>query len=183
MVDFQAACRGDSGSPMVFYINALRRWQVEGIVSHFFFDEPCSMRRPGQYSIFTRVNRFVDWIQTNIEDTPTLIYPTNERLSKTQAYKNSTVKRYHTSRHVNRYEAAAERDERNIIDRRLSPSHGMKGTKNETDLPFPFKAVTECPWLFMAASPFFLKTHYSQLQYEHMVNSIMRSSTGRGMFG
>ncbi|CAG0884646.1 unnamed protein product, partial [Darwinula stevensoni] len=54
--DFQAACPGDSGSPMVFYTHALRQWQIEGIVSHFFIKESCSMRRPGQYTIFTKVN-------------------------------------------------------------------------------------------------------------------------------
>ncbi|CAG0887511.1 unnamed protein product [Darwinula stevensoni] len=67
--DFQAACAGDSGSPMVFYTDALRQWQIEGIVSHTFTKEPCSLRRPGEYTIFTRVNRFVDWIQTNTEYT------------------------------------------------------------------------------------------------------------------
>ncbi|CAG0897187.1 unnamed protein product [Darwinula stevensoni] len=31
--DFQAACLGDSGSPMVFYTHALKQWQIEGIIS------------------------------------------------------------------------------------------------------------------------------------------------------
>ncbi|CAG0904335.1 unnamed protein product, partial [Darwinula stevensoni] len=52
--DYKTVCRGDSGSPMVFF--SARRWHVEGIVSHSLFDQPCSMRRPGQYTIFTKVN-------------------------------------------------------------------------------------------------------------------------------
>ncbi|CAG0902989.1 unnamed protein product, partial [Darwinula stevensoni] len=54
---FQLVCSGDSGSPMVFYTQDLRQWQIEGIVSHYLSWEPCSMKRPGEYGIFTRVNR------------------------------------------------------------------------------------------------------------------------------
>ncbi|CAG0894781.1 unnamed protein product [Darwinula stevensoni] len=57
-------CPGDSGSPMVFQSNASldSPWTVEGIVSHFFRKTDCSMRPPGQYGIFTKVNRFTQWI-------------------------------------------------------------------------------------------------------------------------
>ncbi|CAG0882777.1 unnamed protein product [Darwinula stevensoni] len=62
--DYRTVCPGDSGSPMVFLSNTSRdsHWTVEGIVSHFFQQEICSMRRPGQYGIFTKVNRFTQWI-------------------------------------------------------------------------------------------------------------------------
>ena len=57
--EYQTVCQGDSGSPMVFRNNDFpdSPWHVEGIVSHFFTKDKCSARRPGQYSIFTRVNR------------------------------------------------------------------------------------------------------------------------------
>ncbi|CAG0879116.1 unnamed protein product [Darwinula stevensoni] len=56
--DYRTVCQGDSGSPMVFLSNSSRdsHWTVEGIVSHFFQKGTCSMRRPGQYGIFTKVN-------------------------------------------------------------------------------------------------------------------------------
>ncbi|CAG0892797.1 unnamed protein product [Darwinula stevensoni] len=55
--DYKTVCRGDSGSPMAFYTRALKRWQVEGIVSHYFGSDECSERGPGQYGVFTRVSR------------------------------------------------------------------------------------------------------------------------------
>ncbi|CAG0904908.1 unnamed protein product [Darwinula stevensoni] len=57
--DFRTVCPGDSGSPMVFFSNTSQdsHWTMEGIVSHFFQKGACSMRRPGQYGIFTKVNR------------------------------------------------------------------------------------------------------------------------------
>ncbi|CAG0893545.1 unnamed protein product [Darwinula stevensoni] len=62
--DFRTVCEGDSGSPMVFFSNTSHdgHWTMEGIVSHFFQKGACSMRRPGQYGIFTKVNRFTQWI-------------------------------------------------------------------------------------------------------------------------
>ncbi|CAG0903927.1 unnamed protein product [Darwinula stevensoni] len=62
--DFRTVCPGDSGSPMVFFSNTSQdsHWTMEGIVSHFFQKGACSMRRPGQYGIFTKVNRFTQWI-------------------------------------------------------------------------------------------------------------------------
>ncbi|CAG0901509.1 unnamed protein product [Darwinula stevensoni] len=56
---YQTVCPGDSGSPMVFLSNASQdsHWTVEGIVSHFFQSDTCSTRRPGQYVVFTKVNR------------------------------------------------------------------------------------------------------------------------------
>ncbi|CAG0884970.1 unnamed protein product [Darwinula stevensoni] len=67
-MEYQTVCRGDSGSPMVFPSHSSQesRWSVEGIVSHFFSKEECSTRHPGQYSVFTRVNRFVSWIEETI---------------------------------------------------------------------------------------------------------------------
>ncbi|CAG0879115.1 unnamed protein product, partial [Darwinula stevensoni] len=64
--DFRTVCSGDSGSPMVFLSNSSRDsdWAMEGIVSHFFQKGICSKRRPGQYGIFTKVNRFTQWINT-----------------------------------------------------------------------------------------------------------------------
>ncbi|CAG0898513.1 unnamed protein product [Darwinula stevensoni] len=61
---FGTVCPGDSGSPMVFLSNTSldSHWTMEGIVSHFLQKGSCSMRSPGQYSIFTRVNRFMQWI-------------------------------------------------------------------------------------------------------------------------
>ncbi|CAG0879118.1 unnamed protein product [Darwinula stevensoni] len=66
--DFRTVCPGDSGSPMVFLSNTSRdsHWTMEGIVSHFFQKGSCSMRRPGQYGIFTKVNRFTQWINRKI---------------------------------------------------------------------------------------------------------------------
>ncbi|CAG0895837.1 unnamed protein product [Darwinula stevensoni] len=77
--EYQTVCRRDSGSQMVFpsHPSLESRWSVEGIVSHFLSKEECSARQPGQYSVFTRVNRkshhpllaepdlsgdFLDWV-------------------------------------------------------------------------------------------------------------------------
>ncbi|CAG0903560.1 unnamed protein product [Darwinula stevensoni] len=59
-------------SPMVFPSHASpgRPWQVEGIVSHFFDGDKCSSRRPGHYSIFTKVNRFIRWIERKMWENP-----------------------------------------------------------------------------------------------------------------
>ncbi|CAG0886747.1 unnamed protein product [Darwinula stevensoni] len=69
---YQSVCPGDSGSPLVLLSGPSgdSHWTIEGIVSHFFSKEECSMRRPGQYGIFTKVNRhkntttsaWFDWI-------------------------------------------------------------------------------------------------------------------------
>ncbi|CAG0895629.1 unnamed protein product [Darwinula stevensoni] len=60
-------CKGDSGSPMVFASHSLlnSQWVVEGIVSHIYErpGQKCSNYEPGQYGVFTRVNRFVRWIE------------------------------------------------------------------------------------------------------------------------
>ncbi|CAG0879251.1 unnamed protein product [Darwinula stevensoni] len=68
--DYRTVCPGDSGSPMVFLSNASHDsyWTVEGIVSHFFQKETCNLRRPGQYGVFTRVNRFTRWINEVLPD-------------------------------------------------------------------------------------------------------------------
>ncbi|CAG0901894.1 unnamed protein product [Darwinula stevensoni] len=68
--DYRTVCPGDSGSPMVFLSNVSldSHWTVEGIVSHFFQKEPCSLRRPGQYGVFTKINGFTRWINDVLED-------------------------------------------------------------------------------------------------------------------
>ncbi|CAG0904854.1 unnamed protein product [Darwinula stevensoni] len=60
--EHRTVCPGDSGNPMVFCSKEIS-CQVVGIVSHFFEEIECSLRRPGQYSIFTKVNRFLSWIK------------------------------------------------------------------------------------------------------------------------
>ncbi|CAG0887967.1 unnamed protein product [Darwinula stevensoni] len=69
--EYQSVCPGDSGSPLVLLSGTSEdsRWTIEGIVSHFFSKEECSMRRPGQYGIFTKVNRFVQWIKDKLDNT------------------------------------------------------------------------------------------------------------------
>ncbi|CAG0884972.1 unnamed protein product [Darwinula stevensoni] len=59
-IDYQTVCQGDAGSPMVIQDKEHEgRWTVEGIVSHFFNKGvSCSMRGPGQYVIFTKINRW-----------------------------------------------------------------------------------------------------------------------------
>ncbi|CAG0893637.1 unnamed protein product [Darwinula stevensoni] len=66
--DYRTVCPGDSGSPMVFLSNTSldSHWTVEGIVSHFFQKGACSMRRPGQYGIFTKVNRSLTKLLNNL---------------------------------------------------------------------------------------------------------------------
>ncbi|CAG0902505.1 unnamed protein product, partial [Darwinula stevensoni] len=64
--EFQTVCPGDSGSPMVFYSKALDLWHIEGIVSHHLGKKECSKRQGGEYGIFTRVYRYVEWIETVI---------------------------------------------------------------------------------------------------------------------
>ncbi|CAG0895087.1 unnamed protein product [Darwinula stevensoni] len=63
--DYRTVCPGDSGSPMVFFSRASvdSHWTVEGIVSHFLQKQKCSLRQPGQYGIFTKVNQFIQWIE------------------------------------------------------------------------------------------------------------------------
>ncbi|CAG0886944.1 unnamed protein product, partial [Darwinula stevensoni] len=95
---YQSVCPGDSGSPMVFHTHASleSRWQVEGIVSHFFSREACSMRRPGQYGIFTKVNRKFKMDQnTNVVELPegALQNVSFERMN----IRNSAVKTIHPS--------------------------------------------------------------------------------------
>ncbi|CAG0914407.1 unnamed protein product [Notodromas monacha] len=55
---YQTVCRGDSGGPIVFQdaSTAADAWYVEGVVSFYFGDRPCSGRRPGMYSVFTRIH-------------------------------------------------------------------------------------------------------------------------------
>ncbi|CAG0897855.1 unnamed protein product [Darwinula stevensoni] len=59
--EYRTVCKGDSGSPMVFASLSLLKsqWVVEGIVSHIY-ERPgqnCSNYEPGQYGVFTRVNK------------------------------------------------------------------------------------------------------------------------------
>ncbi|CAG0903309.1 unnamed protein product [Darwinula stevensoni] len=68
--EYKTVCPGDSGSPIVFASHGLlgSQWVVEGIVSHIYAKsgQNCSNYEPGQYGVFTRVNKFVDWIEETI---------------------------------------------------------------------------------------------------------------------
>ncbi|CAG0897343.1 unnamed protein product [Darwinula stevensoni] len=59
--EYGTVCEGDSGSPMVFPSHSLLKsqWVVEGIVSHIYVKsrQDCSNYEPGQYGVFTRVNK------------------------------------------------------------------------------------------------------------------------------
>ncbi|CAG0904234.1 unnamed protein product [Darwinula stevensoni] len=61
---------GDSGSPMVFASHSLLKsqWVVEGIVNHIYTKSgrDCSNYEPGEYGVFSRVNKFVDWIEESM---------------------------------------------------------------------------------------------------------------------
>ncbi|CAG0884647.1 unnamed protein product [Darwinula stevensoni] len=64
--DYQTVCPGDSGSPLVVLspVSDGNSWTVFGIVSHYFSNrQMCSMRLPGQFGVFTRVSRFIRWIE------------------------------------------------------------------------------------------------------------------------
>ncbi|CAG0887202.1 unnamed protein product [Darwinula stevensoni] len=67
--DYRTVCPGNEGSPMVFLSNVSldSYWTVEGIVSHIFQrrGQTCSMRRPGQYAVFTKVNRGLESMMRN----------------------------------------------------------------------------------------------------------------------
>ncbi|CAG0894880.1 unnamed protein product [Darwinula stevensoni] len=68
--EYKTVCPGDSGGPLVFTSDRGVRgqWFVEGIVSHIYVNstQKCSNYHPGQYGIFTRVKKFVDWIKESI---------------------------------------------------------------------------------------------------------------------
>ncbi|GBL94831.1 Limulus clotting factor C [Araneus ventricosus] len=53
------ACRGDSGSPLVFYNVQTQRFTVEGLVSHGTSGR-CD--KPERYTMFTRVSHYLRWI-------------------------------------------------------------------------------------------------------------------------
>nr|BAR45632.1 limulus clotting factor C-like [Ammothea sp. RS-2014] len=54
------ACSGDSGGPFVFLESATNKWTLEGIVS---WGSPSGCGNQNQYGGFTRVERFLEWIQ------------------------------------------------------------------------------------------------------------------------
>ncbi|CAG0899000.1 unnamed protein product [Darwinula stevensoni] len=68
--EYKTVCPGDSGGPLVFTSDrgVRRKWFVEGIVSHIYVNstQECSNYHPGQYGIYTRVKKFVDWIEESI---------------------------------------------------------------------------------------------------------------------
>ncbi|KAG2457284.1 coagulation factor VII-like [Polypterus senegalus] len=66
----QDSCKGDSGGPhATLYI---KTWFLTGIVS---WGKGCA--RPGFYGIYTRVSRYLNWINNHVhsEDVPPLLYP------------------------------------------------------------------------------------------------------------
>ncbi|KAF8774481.1 Limulus clotting factor C like protein [Argiope bruennichi] len=57
-----STCRGDSGSPLVFYERETDRHIIEGIVS-FGITGDCSL--PEKYTVFAKVSHFLRWILRN----------------------------------------------------------------------------------------------------------------------
>ncbi|GFU82896.1 limulus clotting factor C [Trichonephila clavipes] len=57
-----STCRGDSGSPLVFYDRDSDQHTVEGLVS-FGINGQCDL--PDRYTVFTRVAYFMPWILRN----------------------------------------------------------------------------------------------------------------------
>lgn len=56
------SCNGDSGGPLMNYaLNDTSQFYIEGIVS---FGARCGLG--GWPGVYTRVNRYLDWIQSNI---------------------------------------------------------------------------------------------------------------------
>jgi serine protease 56 len=64
----KSACKGDSGGGFYVYHSSTRTYYIGGIVSASLHD-PYGGCRTDTYSIFTDVNKFVDWIREKMEKT------------------------------------------------------------------------------------------------------------------
>ena len=59
------SCNGDAGGPLVYKQLSDDPWYQVGIVSFGFGDECGEANVPG---VYTRVEAFLSWIETNLED-------------------------------------------------------------------------------------------------------------------
>ncbi|GFT29136.1 limulus clotting factor C [Nephila pilipes] len=62
LIGHKNACKGDGGSPLVFYDSDADRYTVEGLVS-FELTGECGFSNV--YSVFTRVSFFMPWLLQN----------------------------------------------------------------------------------------------------------------------